>query len=925
MSAEGAGEDRTHRHRVFRFGRFSFNEGSQELLVDGNRRPLESKPRLLLLALLSQSRMVVSKSDLKRAIWPEKQFVEEGSLSTAVYNLRLALEDKGHQIIGAMPGIGYRMLLPVAVNLVDTEADASQWQWLREGATVPWRPSWILHHALGASPASKVWIARHENSQEVRVFKFGNTAERLDALKREAALSRVLRTRLGERDDLVPVLEWNFEDQPYFIEASYGGLDLQSWLNGRGARADLASRMALVAMLARTVGDAHGAGVLHGDIRPANILVAESGERPAHTKLVNFGGGGLTQAAQTEALSLSVQELTDHGAATRSGSLLYVAPELLRGGEPTAAGDVYALGILLYQMVAGDLEKPLAAGWEDDVTDEILRGDIAAAAAGDLARRIPSAAVFAERLEQLDARRAKLAQDREDAARAMRLAEADRRARLRRPWMALAAAALVLGIVATGAAALRAIRERDEVSRQARIVQAVNLFLTDDLLGRGNPIMSGKANETLMEAVSNAEARIPFRLATEPAIAASIYYSLAQAFAGRGAYKEARIAYNNAAAAFKKAQGPQSPDATIMMLRRAEMEASASDAGSLDRAKEIVAQAAKRIDGMGARAPETRVWMLAAQGTLQLVGGDVATSQKQLKQAADLADSMPEIFDADTRLLLRQREAFAEFRLGHWDEAQALFTDILKRKLALHGPLHPDTLIVRLNLAQVLMARGASASAVHALNDNFIHQLTAVFGPEHHAVLTALAARARSLMMLGRYEQALRDNEQVHRAAVAKQGENSQFAILALTDVAEAQCRVGQTDAGTDSAARAYAAATKSFPNTPAIAQDVGMTRALCLIAAGKYADASPLLERIDVKAVSEFEADPDVDAKRDLMLADIAAGSGQMAKARSLLAKPERVFAGADADPYLRAILERLRAAAVQQKAAYSKVAPVP
>ncbi|HTT82139.1 MAG TPA: tetratricopeptide repeat-containing protein kinase family protein, partial [Rhizomicrobium sp.] len=633
----------------------------------------------------------------------------------------------------------------------------------------------------------------------------------------------------------------------------------------------------------------------------------------------------LSEAAQVEALSLPMQASAERGASTKTGSLLYIAPELRRGGNPTAAGDVYALGILLYQMVVGDLEKPLAAGWENDFEDEVLRSDIAAAAAGDPARRIPSAAVLADRLENLDARRRKLVEDREDAVRAVRLGEADRRARLRRPWMVLAAATLVLGIVATGAAALRAMRERDEVSRQARIVHAVNLFLTDDLLGRGNPIVSGKANETLMEAVSNAEARIPFRLAKEPAIAASIYYSLAQAFAGRGAFREARTAYDKAAAAFIKAQGPDSPDAIIAMLRRAQMEAYASDAGSLERAKQIIARAAKRIDGTGARAPEARVWLLAAQGTLGMVGGDAGASEKQFREAADLADTMPDTFDTDTRLFLRQREAFAEFRLGRWGEAQALFTDVLNRYLALHGPLHPDTLIARLNIAQVQMARGAAMSAVRLLNDDFIRQLTAVFGPGHHAVLTALAARARSLMALGRYEDALRDNEEVHRAAVAGQGENSQFAILALTDIADAQCREGHTDAGTDSATRAYAAAMKSFPNTPTIAQDIGMTRALCLIAAGKYADADTLLQRVDVKAVGEFEADPDVEAKRDLMLADIAAGSGDTARARTLLAKSGTIFGAPDADPYLRSELLRVRAAVAQQNAEFSKLAPAP
>jgi len=347
---------------------------------------------------------------------------------------------------------------------------------------------------------------------------------------------------------------------------------------------------------------------------------------------------------------------------------------------------------------------------------------------------------------------------------------------------------------------------------------------------------------------------------------------------------------------------------TIVELRRAEMEAKASDAGSLERARKLIAAAATNIDGMGKRSAEARVWLLSAQGTLELVGGEnVSRAREQLKEAGDLADSMPDTFDIEARLQLRQRQAFAEFRLGEWDEAQGHFTDVLTRQLALHDPLHPDSLVVRLNLAQVLMARGAAAAAVQSLSDDFIRQLTTVFGPGNHAVLTALAARGRSLMTLGRYDDSLRDNADVHRAAVAAQGENSQFAILALADIAEAQCRQGHTKDGIDSASLAYDAARKSFPNMPTIAQDVATELASCLLAAGKYTQAAPLLEGIDAKAVAEFEADPDRDAEVDLMLADVAANAGDWVRARVLLAKPSQVFSATDADPYLRRWLERL------------------
>ena len=47
-----------------------------------------------------------------------------------------------------------------------------------------------------------------------------------------------------------------------------------------------------------------------------------------------------------------------------TGTFMYIAPEVLAGQWPTAVSDVYALGVLLYQLVAADFRKPLAPGWE---------------------------------------------------------------------------------------------------------------------------------------------------------------------------------------------------------------------------------------------------------------------------------------------------------------------------------------------------------------------------------------------------------------------------------------------------------------------------------------------------------------------------------------------------------------------------------
>src|SRR5690606_873162 len=128
---------------------------------------------------------------------------------------------------------------------------------------------------LGRTLGSEVWLARQPRSRDARVFKFSVGGERLAAIKREATLMRVLRDTLGERDDFVRVLDWNFETEPYFLECEYGGQALPDWAAEHDALTgwDRARKLAFFLQIATAVDAAHGVGVLHKDIKPDNVLV----------------------------------------------------------------------------------------------------------------------------------------------------------------------------------------------------------------------------------------------------------------------------------------------------------------------------------------------------------------------------------------------------------------------------------------------------------------------------------------------------------------------------------------------------------------------------------------------------------------------------------------------------------------------------
>jgi serine/threonine protein kinase len=159
--------------------------------------------------------------------------------------------------------------------------------------------------------------------------------------KREARLAAGI-----DHPNVVPVYQADEEDGHLYIAMRYvEGTDLRSLVASAGRLAP-GHATRLVVQIAAALDAAHAQGLVHRDVKPANVLLTgRYGEE--HAYLTDFG---------------LMKHTTSHGELTRSGAFVgtldYAAPEQLRGWKVDARTDVYALGCLLYQLLTGEVPFP---------------------------------------------------------------------------------------------------------------------------------------------------------------------------------------------------------------------------------------------------------------------------------------------------------------------------------------------------------------------------------------------------------------------------------------------------------------------------------------------------------------------------------------------------------------------------------------
>lgn len=284
---------------------------------------------------------------------------------------------------------------------------------------IGWRPAtgeqvpdtrYVLDQKLGEGAVGEAWLGHHTMLQERRVFKFCFRPEQIRSLKREVTLFRLLRERVGAHPNIVGVQEVSLDKPPYYLVLDYAeGRDLATWFAERRGTASLEEKLELVAQVAEALQAAHEAGVIHCDVKPSNVLVEQSNGR-LRARLTDFGIGQVISAELLDrgAKHGFTQEYLDRDI-TASGTQLYMAPELLAGARSSPRSDIYSLGVVLYQLLVGELRRPVTTDWAEHVQDPLLRDDLAHCFSGDPAKRFVGAGQLAQNLRTLGERRAALA------------------------------------------------------------------------------------------------------------------------------------------------------------------------------------------------------------------------------------------------------------------------------------------------------------------------------------------------------------------------------------------------------------------------------------------------------------------------------------------------------------------------------------
>lgn len=703
--------------------------------------------------------------------------------------------------------------------------------------------SWRLLRCIGEGGMGSVYLASREDQdfQQLGAVKLIRPAWDDGELQQRFRSERRILAALTHPGIAALLDGGETEDgRPFLVMEYVEGSGLLEWCDRH--RLDLRRRLELFLQVCDAVAHAHHRLIVHRDLKPSNLLIDDAG----HVKLLDFGIAKLIAPGAERT-----------GTAQHMFTPEYAAPEQIRGEPASTQVDVYALGLLLHQLLTG-ARPARAAGhatsltadsqaWQSQRPSRMVTSGLAASDEVANRRGLTPARLRASLRGDLDAIVLKAL--RSDPAQRYATAEAlatdighylrrqpvaarrgDLRYRatlfLRRNAAMLSVLAavllsLVLGLLATAWQAHKVAQQRELARAEARKATAALDFMTG-LFNLADPRVSQGEEINARSLLSGGVERIRNELSDDPEVRAELLRAMGEAHRGLGMHAEAQRLLEEAR--------HLRPDHAETSLAHADaLQQLARHDEVLQLLDQVMAPTGAPVDPLLlAQMQRTRAVSLQAlnrhseadlayRDALAVQQGLLGLQHRQTRQTVFRYASLLSVLQQRERAFELVQEAVRNLRedsasdpafllsglaahalvaadTGRLEVAESLRREEVSLAEKVFGTHHPRTQNSRVNLATVLFNAGRLEQAAQIFAEG-LETERLIHGPDHPVVATTSNNLAVTLIMLGRFAEAEPFAAKALRIRLAAFGENHAATATSLRASGSIALELGQLQA----------------------------------------------------------------------------------------------------------------------------------